>query len=180
MIRTFEQRSLTIDLSLWRTFRWIFLIADIRVPTIGAGFLWDFKLVVDICLSRLLDSETHLTVQGVASCLAPLRLIQAHAKVSPQWSSLLEEFSDLSCAPSLEDSVCHMLHITLQQREHWFLHVVIISPLPSTRSRGKNSSTCSNSGTFVLPMDHGHCRYTWSPSLQETGDRVMTTRLSTK
>lgn len=106
-IRTYGQRSVTLDIGLRRTFRWIFLIADVRVPIIGADFLWHFKLVVDLRHSRLVDSETHLTVQGVTSNLPPIRLVQAHAKVSPPWSTLLEEFSDLFRAPSLEDPVRH-------------------------------------------------------------------------
>ena len=38
-IATYGTRSLTLDLGLHRTFRWIFVIADIHTPIIGTDFL---------------------------------------------------------------------------------------------------------------------------------------------
>ena len=46
-IATYGTRSLTLDLGLHRTFRWIFIIADVRHTILGADFLHHFGLSVD-------------------------------------------------------------------------------------------------------------------------------------
>ena len=65
-IKTFGKRSLTLDLGLRRTFRWVFVIADIPRPILGADFLRHFGLLVDIRHCRLSDSLTQLRVQGIS------------------------------------------------------------------------------------------------------------------
>ena len=57
-IATFGTTSRTLNLGLRRTFRWIFLIADIRHPILGADFLCHFNLLVDMTRGRLIDSLT--------------------------------------------------------------------------------------------------------------------------
>lgn len=47
-ITTFGKRSLSLNLGLWRTFRWIFVVADVQKPIIGADFLHHFGLLVDL------------------------------------------------------------------------------------------------------------------------------------
>ncbi len=43
-IRTFGQRSLTLNLSLRRSFPWIFIVADLQKPILGADFLRHYGL----------------------------------------------------------------------------------------------------------------------------------------
>ena len=38
-ITTYGNQSLTLDLGLSRTFRWVFVIADVQSPILGADFL---------------------------------------------------------------------------------------------------------------------------------------------
>ena len=64
-IATFGSASRTINLGLWRTFRWVFLIADVKHPILGADFLHHFNLLVDMTNGRLVDSVTHLQANGV-------------------------------------------------------------------------------------------------------------------
>ena len=47
-IPTFGNRSLTLDLGLRRTFRWIFFIADVKKPILRANFFRAYKLLVDM------------------------------------------------------------------------------------------------------------------------------------
>ena len=47
-IRTYATRSLTLNLGLHRTFRWLFVIADITTPILGA-----YSLSVDLSQYRL-------------------------------------------------------------------------------------------------------------------------------
>lgn len=71
-IKTYGQRSVTLDIGLKRKFHWCFLVADVCVPIIGADFLWHFKLLVDVREHRLIDTATHLSVQGISSNVPPL------------------------------------------------------------------------------------------------------------
>ena len=64
-ITTYGSRSLSLNLGLRRTFRWIFIIADVQHPILGADFLRNYSLLVDMSHNRLLDSLTQLKVQGI-------------------------------------------------------------------------------------------------------------------
>ena len=66
-IATFGKRSLTLNLRLRRTFRWVFVIAEVHTPILGADFLRHYNLLVDMSQSRLVDSITQLRVQGILS-----------------------------------------------------------------------------------------------------------------
>ena len=52
-ITTYDSRSLTLNLGLRRTFRWIFIIADVQHPILGADFLRNYSLLVDMSHNRL-------------------------------------------------------------------------------------------------------------------------------
>lgn len=105
-IATFGQRSLTIDLGLRRTFRWIFIIADVRFAILGADFLTNFGLNVDIRSRRLVDCTTSLYVQGI---LAP---VSAPVQTAPNYeassfASILSDYPELVKPNNLEQPVRH-------------------------------------------------------------------------
>ena len=60
-------RSLTLDLGLRHTFQWIFIIADIHTPIIGADFLREHGLLVNMKHKRLADTITALQTKGTIS-----------------------------------------------------------------------------------------------------------------
>ena len=66
-IRTYGTRSLSLNLGLRRTFRWVFVVADVANPILGADFLQHFSLVVDLRHRGIIDAITTLTVQGLLS-----------------------------------------------------------------------------------------------------------------
>ena len=66
-IATYGERSLTLDLGLRRTFRWVFLLTDLPVAIIGADCLRHFGLLVDVKHRRLIDSITNMSVSGILS-----------------------------------------------------------------------------------------------------------------
>ncbi len=47
-IRTYGKRSLTLNLGLRRPLPWIFIIANVQQPILGADFLRRFELLVDM------------------------------------------------------------------------------------------------------------------------------------
>ena len=63
-IRTFGERSVQLDLGLAKSFTWKFTIAEVTKPIIGADFLRNFGLLVDVGRKRLMDAETFLTIPG--------------------------------------------------------------------------------------------------------------------
>ena len=64
-IATYSRRSITLDLGLQRTFRWVFVVADVKNPILGADFLRHYCLLIDVRQSRLSDALTQLKVQGI-------------------------------------------------------------------------------------------------------------------
>ncbi len=64
-ITTNGVRSLTLNLGLRRAFTWVFMIADVQQPILGADFLYHFGLLVDLRHSILVDSTTQLQVHGI-------------------------------------------------------------------------------------------------------------------
>ena len=66
-IATYGTRSLTLNLGLRRTFRWIFVVADVANAILGADFLEHYGLVIDMKRRCLTDTTTSLRVSGVAA-----------------------------------------------------------------------------------------------------------------
>ncbi|GBN73263.1 Transposon Tf2-8 polyprotein [Araneus ventricosus] len=65
-IKTFGSKLLSLDLGLQRKLQWPFVIADITKPIIGADFLQQFGLLVDLKKRCLLDPITNLKCMGRA------------------------------------------------------------------------------------------------------------------
>ena len=66
--------SLTLNFGLRRTFRWVFMVANIRNQIIGADFLKYYGLIVDVRRKQLSDIRTQLSIQGVISSSSSPRL----------------------------------------------------------------------------------------------------------
>ena len=91
-IATFGTRSLTLNLGLRRTFRWIFIVADVKNPILGADFLRHYNLLVDVRRNRLLDMLTQLQVQGIVSHdSSPSPTVQPTEPKS-EYDAILSEF----------------------------------------------------------------------------------------
>ena len=56
LIVTYGTRSLALNLGLPRTFRWVFMIANVRNPMLGADFLGHYDLIVDMRSRRLWET----------------------------------------------------------------------------------------------------------------------------
>ena len=116
-IATYGTRSLTLNLGLRRTFRWIFIIADVSKPILGADFLHHFGLLVDIAHGKLVDTNTHLSIRGILAKDTPTSLTITTSTPSQEhlYSSLLSEFPELTRIHNYHDTpVKHNIthHIT--------------------------------------------------------------------
>ena len=66
-ISSYGEKSMTLDLGLRRSFRWIFILAEIPMPILGADFLAHFSIQVDVRNRLLIDTTTSLCVQALLS-----------------------------------------------------------------------------------------------------------------
>lgn len=93
-ITTYGLRSLTLDLGLRRTFRWVFTVASVSYPILGSDFLSYFNLCVHVRHRRLSDETTSLSVHGTVS-KQPSVGIRALTPVSP-YQHILSEFPTIT------------------------------------------------------------------------------------
>ena len=64
VIKTYGEQSLILDLGLRRRFTWVFIVAQVKRPILGADFLSAYNLLVDMTNKRLIDVNTRLQVNG--------------------------------------------------------------------------------------------------------------------
>ena len=60
-IKTYGERLTQLNLNLRRSFCWPFIIADVQHAIIGADFLNNYGLLIDVKHKRLIDSTTHMS-----------------------------------------------------------------------------------------------------------------------
>ena len=113
-IATFGKRSLTLDLHLQRSFPWVFTIADVQNPILGADFLNHFHLLVDIHHQKLIDTLTRSHIQGVRCCETPLSPVwQVLAPTTP-FNALLSKFPSITRPSSINQPVRHSITHTIK------------------------------------------------------------------
>ncbi len=115
-IRTYGKRSLTLNLGLRRSFPWVFIVAGVQKPILGADFLQNFGLMVDMSRRQLVDSETHLHVKGMSSSVSSLCASLGLKDVSDPYRALLSDFPTLIqvCSPDvpIKHDVVHHIETT--------------------------------------------------------------------
>ena len=79
-------------LGLRRTCKWIFIIADIATPIIGADFLRHFGLLVDMRTQRLTDTTTNLSVREITSTTASISPMFVAPNSRAEYQSILDKF----------------------------------------------------------------------------------------
>ena len=124
-IPTFGKRSLTLNLGLRRTFRWVFVIANVHIPIIGADFLRHYSLLVDMTNSRLVDTITQLRVQGILSQVESPRP-SFFPLQHTTFTALIAEYptvfqSHLSCHTILHTIFTRMVRPYMHDHEDWLL-----------------------------------------------------------
>lgn len=129
-IATYGKRSLTLYIGLRRTFRWIFIIADVQKPILGADFLQHFGLLVDIQRHKLVDSNMQVNVQCLLA-QGPSTTPSIPTDVtSDEYLTLLSECPELTKVHNYNDCpVRHTPHITSPQLVLQPLHEHGVCPL---------------------------------------------------
>ena len=112
-ISTYGERSMTLDIGLRRAYKWIFIIASVPIPILGADFLKHFSLAVDVKNRKLIDTLTELNVSGCrASIVSPSPVFAIPDSIGVPL--LLREYSDVTRPNFQEHPVKHNVthHIT--------------------------------------------------------------------
>lgn len=96
-ITTFGRKSLTLNLGLRRSLPWIFVVADVRKPILGADFLHHFHLSVDLNKRAVVDNTTQLTIAGVLASTPSLKpSIPPPPNPPNEYTALLAEYPQLT------------------------------------------------------------------------------------
>ena len=113
-IATYGNRLLTLNIGLRRQFQWIFIVADVKHPILGADFLRHYNLLVDIGHNRLSDALTQLKVQGIVTHdISPSpTLLSKQPKT--EYETLLSAYPEIIQPPNNEQAMKHNVthHIT--------------------------------------------------------------------
>ena len=113
-IPTYGKRSLSLDLRLRRTFRWVFVIVEVKTPILGADFLRRYGLIVDVGNKKLMDSLTQLQVNGIVSSEPSLSPTLLPSKPNNVFEGILQEFPKVMQPYSDNHPIKHQVthHIT--------------------------------------------------------------------
>lgn len=113
-IKTYGICNLELTFSLRRSFKWPFIICDVKQPIIGADFLKKFKLTVDLFNNRLVDLTTNMHVGGSKSFNFN-GTIKSISSNHP-YAELLNKFQEITRPPTFKDipehSVYHHIETT--------------------------------------------------------------------
>lgn len=98
VIQVFGEKALTLNLGLRRPINWIFTIADLPYPIIGADLMYKYNIAVDLSHSKIIDTSTGAESTGTFAP-APVNTITSLSGKS-RYSSILQEFPGLLGIPS--------------------------------------------------------------------------------
>ena len=140
-IVTYGTRSLTLDFALQCVFRWIFVIADTATLIIGADFMWEYGLLVNMKHSKLMDMTTQLHTKGTISHMVFLSPYFSLQQLNTEYHTLLAEFPSVTkpCLPL--HPVKHKVTYHITQPDHLFMLDLVGCHLITSVLPGMNSNT---------------------------------------
>lgn len=104
-INTYGSKLLKTSLGFRRTYWHPYLIASVTKPILGADFLNESGLLIDIKNSKLIDPLTNTFVKGTP-CRKPIPSLKFFS-IEHEYSYILNEFSDLMGQPNFNLPVKH-------------------------------------------------------------------------
>lgn len=126
-IPVYGEKWITISIGLRRPFKWLFTIAEIPKAILGADFLNNYSLLVDLKHRKLIDVTTNLQKRGKL-CLQTEGNITTIDRSSP-FAALLEEFKEITTSASNTRNVNHNVkHHIITQGPPVFAHPRRLSP----------------------------------------------------
>ena len=108
---TYGTRKITLSLD-GRTFVWTFVLADVTQPLLGADFLCNYELMVDLKGKRLVEATTFRSWQLHQSDVPPQKLHSV--STCDEYATILSEFPSLLtptfAQPTTKHGVTHFIH----------------------------------------------------------------------
>ena len=96
-IKTFGYKLLTLELGLRRQFKWVFIVADVKQNILGADFLYNFNILVDVRNKQLIDNLTSLKSSGI--CISKRETVPQNISIVlnhlPQYNDLLKKYQSV-------------------------------------------------------------------------------------
>lgn len=94
-IKTYGDKTLTLNLNMRRPYRWTFIVADITQPILGADFLEKNNVLVDIRNKRLIDGTTGLQsnaklMKSSTPTLRTVNLAEDYADILADYPNILK------------------------------------------------------------------------------------------
>ena len=77
-------------------FRWIFIVTDLKTPILGADFLTNFGLLVDVKHRRLIDTKTNLSVCGFGAYTGTISPMYVRGVSDDSFHVLLRSYQDIT------------------------------------------------------------------------------------
>ena len=113
-IATYGDRLLTVNIGLRWTFQWIFIVANVKQPILGADFLRHYNLLVDMAHKRLTDALTNLQVHGVTTTATSPSPTLLSRQPKNKFEALLSRFPEVVQPCTKKQPVKHSVthHIT--------------------------------------------------------------------
>lgn len=93
-IKTYGEERLNLNLGLKQNFLWSFCVADVPRPILGADFLSNFGLMVDLKNKRLVDPKNQISIQGELR-IPPLFGISTISSDDP-YSKILSQYPEIT------------------------------------------------------------------------------------
>ena len=120
IINTYGSRQLILDFGLPRRLTWRFLVADVTQPIIGADFLLQHKLLVDLDRQRLIDTRNGTRVEAEPShCPTPHHnFLSTLPSTGNPFKRLLADFPSLTSPCTSDTPIRHGVshHIVTEGR----------------------------------------------------------------
>lgn len=149
-INTYGNVKLSLDLGLRRQFIFKFVVADVSRPILGADFLRQFGLLVDISRRKLVDSITKLeTISSIIKTPSLQLSLLSNSDMDPNVFQLLKKYSNI-IKPNLESQCTphNIFHYIETNGAPVFSKPRRLSPEKETIARNE----------FKLMIEQGICR----------------------
>lgn len=152
-ISTYGDKLLSLDLGLRRNFSWRFTIANVGTPIIGADFLKQFDLLVDMKRSQLVDNKTMLRSSAiVCKNINGCKLSTSNSTTT--FYDILQEFSDITNFTKIKKPTSsEIVHHIVTTGQPIFAKPRRLSPEKLEAARKE----------FQFLLDSGICRPSKSP-----------------
>ena len=105
-INTYGNCRCVVDVGLKRDYAWTFIVADVKQPIIGADFLIQYSLLVDLKSRCLRDMRTGLAIPATLSSINPLSLNRVET-LQNDYTKLLGQFPELTRPTTKGEPVKH-------------------------------------------------------------------------